>query len=202
MLRPFYVDNPAGKSFLDHWPLMQVYPWKALYDWGVYPGWILGCGGLLVWMASFWRSKLVRWRDEGLFYFLVLLLGPGLLVNGILKPYWGRPRPNAIVSFGGQRDFLPVWQWGQGQDEASFPSGHASIGFYLMTPAFVYCRRRPRLALGFLLFGIFYGGIIGVARIVAGGHFPSDVLWAGGFVYFTAMLVALPFKFGQPTSDR
>jgi membrane-associated phospholipid phosphatase len=58
------------------------------------------------------------------------------------------------------------------------------------------------LALGFLLFGIFYGGIIGVARIVAGGHFPSDVLWAGGFVYFTAMLVALPFKFGQPTSDR
>jgi membrane-associated PAP2 superfamily phosphatase len=199
ILRQFYVNNPSGNSFLDHWPMMQVYPWKALYDWGVYPGWILGCTGLLVWIVSFWRPKLERWRDEGLFYFLVLLLGPGLLVNGILKPYWGRPRPNAIVSFGGQREFLPVWQWGQGQDEASFPSGHASMGFYLMVPAFVYYRRRPRLALGFLLFGLFSGGFIGLARIVAGGHFPSDVLWAGGFVYFTAMLVSLPFKFGQET---
>ena len=197
LVRPFFVEGEAGGHFRDHWPLMERYPWKALYDWGVYPGWVLGIGGLLVWMSSFCRPKLKRWRDEGLFYFLLLVLGPGLLVNGIMKPYWGRPRPNAIVQFGGQREFLPVWEWGRGQDEASFPSGHASIGFYLMAPAFVYYRRRPRLALGFLLLGIISGGVIGLARMVAGGHFPSDVVWAGGFIYFTALIIAQPFKFGQ-----
>ena len=37
---------------------------------------------------------------------------------------------------------------------------------------------------------------MGLARIVAGCHFPSDVLWAGGVVYFTALVLAAPFRFG------
>jgi membrane-associated PAP2 superfamily phosphatase len=196
-VRPFFAGNATSGEFTDRWPLMTSYPWKALYDWGVYPAWIIGCGGLIVWIASFCCQSLEKWRDQGLFYGLVLIVGPGLIVNVVLKPYWGRPRPNAVVSFGGQRDFLPVWQWGRGQDESSFPSGHASTGFYLMVPAFVYYRRRPRVALAFLLLGLFSGSIIGLARIVAGGHFPSDVVWAGGFVYFTALAIAAPFKFGQ-----
>jgi lipid A 4'-phosphatase len=202
LVRPFFVEGEADWPFQAHWPLRDVYPWKALYDWGIYPGWVLGLGGLAAWLASFWRPKLVRWRDEGLFYFLLLVLGPGMLVNGVLKPCWGRPRPNAVVPFGGQRDFLPVWQWGGLQNEASFPSGHASMGFYLMAPAFVYFRRRPRLALGFMVLGLAGGGVIGLARIVAGGHFPSDVVWAGGFVYFTALMLAWPFKFGECGDDR
>ena len=197
IVRLFYADVPPGGTFQDHWPLANSFPWSALYYWGVVPGWILGCGGLIVWITSFWRPALERFRDPGLFYFLVLLLGPGILVNVVLKPYCGRPRPNALIEFGGQRDFLPVGQWRLGQDEASFPSGHASMGFYLMVPAFVYYRRRPRLALGFLLFGIFAGLTIGLARIVAGGHFPSDIIWSGGVVYFAALLIALPFHFGR-----
>ena len=101
------------------------------------------------------------------------------------------------MQFRGERKFLPVLEWGHGQDEASFPSGHASMGFYLMAPAFVCYRRRPRLALGFLLLGLISGGIIGMARVVAGGHFPSDIVWAGGVVYFTALALAAPFHFGD-----
>ncbi len=197
LVRPFFVSNGAGNQFSTRWPLTTAYPWKALYDWGVYPAWILGCGGLVVWIASFFWLKLEHWRDPGLFYGLLLILGPGIIVNGVLKPYWGRPRPNAIIPFGGQREFLPVWEWGRGQAESSFPSGHASMGFYLMAPAFVHYRRRPRLALAFLLLGILSGGVIGLARMVAGGHFPSDVVWAGGIVYFVALAIAAPFKFGQ-----
>ena len=197
LVRPFFAGRVPGDDFPDRWPMMVAYPWKALYDWGIYPAWILGGGGLVVWVASFVWLKLEPWRDPGLFCGLVLLLGPGILVNGILKPYWGRPRPNALVEFGGQREFLPVWQWGRGQDESSFPSGHASMGFYLMTPAFVYYRRRRRLALAFLLFGLIAGGVVGLTRVVAGGHFPSDVIWAGGFVYFIALVVAAPFRFGK-----
>jgi membrane-associated phospholipid phosphatase len=33
--------------------------------------------------------------------------------------------------------------------------------------------------------------------MVAGGHFPSDVLWAGGIIYFAALLLAAPFRFGR-----
>jgi lipid A 4'-phosphatase len=197
LVRPFFAGSGAHDQCLDRWPLMATYPWKALYDWGVYPAWILGGGGLVVWIVSFFWLKLERWRDQGLFYGLLLIIGPGVIVNGVLKPYWNRPRPNAIVPFGGQREFLPLWEWGRGRDELSFPSGHAAMGFYLMAPAFVYYRRRPRLALAFLLLGLSGGGVIGLARIVAGGHFPSDVVWAGGFVYFIALAIAAPFKFGQ-----
>jgi lipid A 4'-phosphatase len=193
----FFAGVESGKEFADRWPLMEAQPWKALYDWGVYPAWILGGGGLLLWIVSFPWQKLEPWRDEGLFYGLLLIIGPGLIINGALKPYWGRPRPNNIVPFGGDREFLPVWEWGRGQDESSFPSGHASTGFYLMAPAFVYYRRRRRLALAFLVLGLISGSVMGLARVVAGGHFPSDVVWAGGIVYFTALLIAAPFRFGD-----
>ena len=197
LVRPFCVDNAVGSELSDRWPLMDAYPWKALYDWGIYPAWILGGGGLVVWLASFVWLKLEPWRDTGLFYGLLLILGPGVLINGVLKPYWGRPRPNNVAALGGEREFLPVWEWGQGQEESSFPSGHASTGFYLMAPAFVCYRRRPRLALAFLLLGIVSGTVMGLARMVAGGHFPSDVVWAGGIVYFVALVIAAPFRFGD-----
>jgi membrane-associated PAP2 superfamily phosphatase len=73
------------------------------------------------------------------------------------------------------------------------------MGFYLMTPAFVFYRRRPSLALAFMVLGLAAGGVLGLTRVVAGGHFPSDVVWAGGLVYFTALALAVPFKFGQNT---
>ena len=154
LVRPFFAGTVPGDQFPDRWPLMIAFPWKTLYDWGVYPGWILGSGGLIVWIASFFWQKLEHWRDQGLFYGLLLIIAPGIIVNGVLKPYWGRPRPNNVIAFGGQREFLPVWVFGHGQEESSFPSGHASMGFFLMAPAFVYYRRRPRLALAFLLLGL------------------------------------------------
>lgn len=197
VVRQFFSGGGAGSSFAERWPLVNAYPWRVLYDWGIYPAWILGCGGLVLWVASFLWLKLEPWRDAGLFYGLLLLIGPGILVNSVLKPYWGRPRPNNVDQFGGQLEFLPVLEWGRGQDESSFPSGHASTGFYLMAPAFVCYRRRRRLAIAFLLLGLASGGVIGLARIVAGGHFPSDVLWACGIVYFTALVLAAPFRFGD-----
>jgi membrane-associated PAP2 superfamily phosphatase len=147
--------------------------------------------------VSFFWKKLGDWRDPGLFFALLLIVGPGILVNCVFKPYWSRPRPHATTEFGGPRAFLPVWQRGFGDEDSSFPSGHAATAFYLMAPAFVCYRRRPWLAAGFLLFGIASGVVVGLARIVAGGHFPSDVLWAGGIVYFTALALAAPFRFGR-----
>src|SRR5690606_18360570 len=53
------------------------------------------------------RRFLLRPRDS-LFGLLALALGPGLLVNGILKEVWGRARPREILEFGGDATFTPV----------------------------------------------------------------------------------------------
>jgi hypothetical protein len=94
VVRPFFQGCTPGDQIPDRWPLMNAYPWKALYDFGIYPALLMGAGGLVVWVASFiWPGKLERWRDEGLFYGLLLIIGPGIIINGALKPYWGRRGP-------------------------------------------------------------------------------------------------------------
>jgi lipid A 4'-phosphatase len=200
--RLFYQSNPNATLTFHQWPWTIAKPWIWLYNWGCYPALILGGGGLVVWIVSFFWKRLESWRDPGLFYFAVLIVGPGLMVNVILKPFWERPRPYTITEFGGDREFVPVFQQGNGQHDASFPSGHASMGFFLMTPAFVFFRTRPRLAWAFLGLGIAAGLTIGFARIVAGGHFTSDVLWAGGVDYFCALILAVPFRFGKHATPQ
>jgi membrane-associated PAP2 superfamily phosphatase len=74
----------------------------------------------------------------------------------------------------------------------SFPSGHASMGFYLMAPAFLLFHRR-RLAHSFVLVGLAGGLALGITRILQGAHFPSDVLWSAGFVYLSSLAMALAF---------
>ena len=187
--RPFFVNNGSPLKSNSHWPLRGAEPWKSLYDLGVYPALIIGWGGFIVFLISLFWSKLRSWRDAGLFFALMLALGPGLLINGILKPYWGRPRPNDTIPFSGRHPFLPVGDIGIG-DGASFPSGHASMGFYLMAPGFLFYRRRPRLAAAFFILGLTGGTIMGLARIVAGSHFASDVVWSAGIVYFTGLALA------------
>ena len=208
IVRQFFSGDKAIPDIAARFPHGDEQPWKSLYVWGVYPAWILGCGGIVVWVVSFFWTKLAAWRDPGLFFALLLIIGPGILVNSVLKPYWSRPRPHATKTFKScddpddpPRDFVPVWRRGLSVDDSSFPSGHAATGFYLMAPAFVFYRRRPWLAAGFLLLGLACGTIIGLARVVAGGHFPSDVLWAGGLVYFVALALAQPFKFSRPVGD-
>ncbi|MCD4727734.1 MAG: phosphatase PAP2 family protein [Pirellulales bacterium] len=197
LLRPFFSDDAVGQTRVARWPQMHAQPWQALYDWGVYPAWILGGGGLIVWIVSFFWARIERWRDPGLFYALLLIVGPGILVNEVCKPFWQRPRPHDTAPFSGQRDFIPVGQRGCVESDASFPSGHAATGFYLMAPAFVLYRRRRRLAASFMLLGLASGVVIGLARMAVGCHFPSDVFWSGGLVYFTGLALAAPFRFGR-----
>jgi hypothetical protein len=63
------------------------------------------------------------------------------------------------------------------------------MGFYLSVPWLVLRRRRRALAAAFLVAGVAAGGVLGVARMMAGGHFFSDVLWAGGMVWIVALVL-------------
>ena len=74
------------------------------------------------------------------------------------------------------------------------------MGFYLMTPALLLYRRRPRLAVAILLAGLAYGGLIGFARVVQGGHFVTDVLASALIVYASGAAVLLLLR--QIRDDR
>ena len=171
------------------WYLKDVNPWALLYDHGNKPGLIIGFSALLVLAVGLFSRHLQHYRKIALFLIVFLIIGPGLITNTIFKSHWGRPRPRQIVEFGGKERFLPVWVKGISGKGRSFPSGHASIGFFVLAPFFFLRKNAPKWAVIFLLLGIAYGILMGIGRIVQGGHFASDVLWSFGFTYLTGLIL-------------
>jgi lipid A 4'-phosphatase len=107
---------------------------------------------------------------------LSLALGPGLVVNLILKDNWGRPRPSTIAEFGGTDTYVrPLFPSDQCPDNCSFASGHGALGFWPVALALLAPPpwRRPALAAA-----LAFGGVVGFVRIAQGGHFLSDVVAA------------------------
>ena len=133
------------------------------------------CVPLLVKLLFPATRLLLRPRDT-FFVLASLALGPGLLVNRILKNYWGRARPNHLLDFGGHSTFSPVW-WisDQCQRNCSFVSGEAASAFWLMAVVFLVPQawKRP---VGIAALAV--AALVSFARIAAGGHFLSDVLIA------------------------
>jgi len=195
------ADIAICQAFYDagdgSWSVGEAGLWKFVYSYGTLPGVALGIAALAIGAASLAWPRLHAYRDAGFFLATVLAVGPGLLVNGVFKPHWCRPRPTQIVEFGGNQEFVPVWGWTSERMCKSFPSGHASMGFYLMAPAFLLYRRRRRLALGFVGLGLAGGVVLGIARIAQGGHFPSDVLWSAGMTYLSALALYCLFNLGR-----
>ncbi|MCB2081446.1 MAG: phosphatase PAP2 family protein, partial [Rickettsiales bacterium] len=120
-------------------------------------------------------------RRALLFLILALLIGPGLVVNSIFKENWGRARPVNIEQFGGEKTFTPAWIVSD-QGGKSFSSGDAAVGFFFAAFAYLYSGRKCRQV---FLAGVGFGLLLGLVRIVMGGHFLSDVLFSGIFVLLT-----------------
>jgi len=109
------------------------------------------------------------------FYLLITIsIGPGLIVNYILKDHFGRARPAQITYFHGNKEFTPAFVISnQCINNCSFSSGHAAISYYLTSVAYlcssVYFTR-------IYFSAIFFGTMVGFIRILVGGHFLSDVI--------------------------
>lgn len=117
---------------------------------------------------------------------LTMALGTGLIVNLGFKDHWGRARPSQIVEFGRDRVFTPaLMPADQCRRNCSFASGEVAMGFGLVVLALLV-RRRRLLA---LVPGLALGAIMAVARMAAGGHFLSDVIFAGLIAAATGLAV-------------
>ena len=182
------VAADAFRSPCCSWPLKDLPFWRFVYRFGVFAGLLLAAAALCTLTLSYWfPRRLLTWRRPALFLVLVVAVGPGLVVNVVFKDHYGRPRPREVVELGGQERFLAVWVPGSDRQAKSFPCGHCAMGFYLATPWLVLRRRRRGLAWAFLAAGAGWGAVLGAARMMAGGHFLSDVVWSAGMVWLVAL---------------
>lgn len=116
------------------------------------------------------------------------VLGPGLLIEGLLKPHWQRPRPVQVQAFGGPEPFVPALRYCAAcSHHHSFVSSHAAAGFALLNLGLL--ARAPRRR-AWLAAGLLAGGIVGAGRIAQGGHFASDIVFAFFAVWLSGQLVA------------
>jgi lipid A 4'-phosphatase len=139
---------------------------------------------IVIWgVRALANRQAINFRGKELVFLLVFLgLGPGLVVNGLLKENWGRARPADIVQFGGTREFTPAFVLSD-QGGKSFSSGHAAASFFWILVALLIA---PRHKLWIFL-AVAYCLVVSWMRIAAGGHFLSDVVTS----YFIMAILAL-----------
>ena len=141
----------------------------------------------LVIKLIFPRRKLLVSGRAIVFLITTMALGPGLLVNVALKDHWGRPRPIDVTQFGGNQHFVPWWDpRGDCPNNCSFVSGDVAGAFWTLAPAALTPPQWRALAYGAALA---LGTGMGVLRVMAGGHFVSDVVFSGVFTFLIIWIV-------------
>ena len=133
------------------------------------------------------RRKMLISARATMFLILTMALGPGLLVNVALKDHWGRPRPIDVTQFGGEQHFVAWWDpRGDCPANCSFVSGDVATTAWTLAPAALVPPQWRALA---------YGGALAltvgmaVIRMMAGGHFFTDTLFAGVFTFLLVWLM-------------
>ena len=117
------------------------------------------------------------------------IIGVLIFINLILKNLWGRARPNDILQLGGKETFSRWYEiTNTCGSNCSFVSGDASVGFsiiilYLITKKII-----------FLYASIVVGFVLGLIRIMAGGHFLSDIFFAGFFIVILNIILFELYK--------
>lgn len=128
----------------------------------------------------------------------IVVLGIGFLVHAVLKDGMGRPRPRDIQTFSGPTSFVPAFTSSQFcTTNCSFVSGHAAVGFSLMSLGMLGIRRRRNF---WFYSGLVAGFSIGFVRIAQGGHFLSDVIFSFFAIWAIHLLIRavwLRFRFWQ-----
>lgn len=141
---------------------------------------------LAIWLVISFRKQALQWRLPLAFFALAVTLGPGIVVNSGFKDNWQRARPYQVQPFGGTQQFTRAAViTDQCNNNCSFVSGHVACGFFLASLMLVH-RRRQGVWAGV---GVAAGVVIGFARMSAGDHWLSDVLWAGPITLLCSWLV-------------
>lgn len=176
--------DPAQHAF----PLSREAWAKAIRVAGNYVPWLAAgpAFAALVLKLVFPRKAMFMPARAALFLAFTMAVGPGLVVNGILKDDWGRPRPVHTTPFGGNEPFNPWYELdGTCPRNCSFVSGEGSLGTWMLAPASLMPPPvRPWAYGAALAFAATTGGL----RIAFGGHFFTDVIFS---MVLTLVIIAL-----------
>jgi lipid A 4'-phosphatase len=169
----FYHDGFTGPGGLAGM-LRKIFYWTPTF---------LFVAAIAAFVARRYGIKVPAAPNGRQFAFLVLTmaLGPGLLVNVVLKDHSHRPRPAQIEEFGGSMTYRPFYRFdGACQRNCSFVSGEASSAFWTLAPASLAPApvRFEAVAAAFA-----FGTATSLLRLAFGGHFLSDVVFAGLFTF-------------------
>jgi membrane-associated PAP2 superfamily phosphatase len=186
------LDMNIARFFFKENQFQSNFFYDFLFRYGIVFAQITAIASFLIVLASYYFSRVRRWRKASLVMLMSMVLGGGLIVHAILKDHWGRPRPRQVIEFGGKQEFRPFYSpnfFAQPEPSKSFPCGHCIMGFYFFGGWFI-CKREDyhKLAYFFLAFATLLGIALGIGRMAQGGHFLSDVamtaliMWLmGGF---------------------
>jgi undecaprenyl-diphosphatase len=173
-------DEKVVRSLRD--PSNPADPWgpKWLDDMGRDVTALGGVAALCLITAAVAGYLLICRKYRGLAFLLGATLS-GLVLCGLLKSLFDRPRP----------DVVPHLSY---VSTTSFPSGHSVLSAVVyLTLGSLLARlvEQRRLKLYFLGVALFLSFLIGVSRVYMGVHYPTDVLagWSIGLAW--ALLCAL-----------
>lgn len=157
---------------------------------GMFPAWTVFALSTLFLGLSCFLNKFKFWRSPLLVLVLTFVMGAGFFTHLVLKDHWGRPRPKQVTQFGGIQEFRPFYSpniFNQPEPSKSFPCGHCSMGFFFFALALVGKRLNKKwLTYLGMTIAIVLGSVLGVVRIMQGGHFFSDVLFSALLMWLTA----------------
>lgn len=145
---------------------------------------VIGLPLLLIASYLIKKDALIQRRRAIIFLLAVCIVGPGLMVNLVLKNNWERPRPRQVIEFGGEQQYQPAFAPAFTCKKCySFVSGHASVGFFFFALALLTRNRK------WIWLPLLAGAVIGGTRVVQGAHFFSDVIFSGWVVWFCSLLL-------------
>ena len=147
------------------------------------------------------RRRMLISARAVIFLLSTLVIGPGLIVNVTLKDYFPRSRPIDVPQFNGDERFTPWWDPRGGcPKNCSAVAGEASGAFWTLAPAVLAPPQwRPFAYAGALVFGAAVGGL----RIAFGGHFFTDVVFAGVLMFLLIWIVhGLLYRWRTRPSDE
>ena len=160
----------------------------VMWAYGIWYGIVcLFIGGFIIRKISVLPSGKGWNFHQWLYLGLTSLIGPLLVSNIILKNNWGRARPRQVEEFGGKMDYsLPLQLSDQCQTNCSFVAGEPSSMFMIfISLAFIVSTRRY----WFVGLALVLGSLSGLMRMGQGGHFFSDVVFAGLFMAMVAAII-------------
>jgi undecaprenyl-diphosphatase len=161
--------------------LNPVLDWLVIF-FAVYTSHLLVAGIVWFWLRA---KHLVAARLRILLAILSFVVARFVVVEGIRFLY---PRSRPFINHEDTIQLFPK------ENQSSFPSGHAASFAAIGMSVYFY---NKRLGLGLLVIAM----LVGIARVIAGVHYPSDII-AGFFVgVVTAIVIErlLAYRVGRHT---